>query len=70
MCVLYKKLTVIPGMKGTGRKSGLVILNPKLSNSGGVGVLFSKGFNPSSVEVDEIMCGHILKVKVHYENMK
>lgn len=49
---------------------GEVILSHKLSNSGGVGVLFKKGFSPCSLEVEEIMCGHILKVKVQYENVK
>lgn len=27
-------------------------------------------FSPCSFEVEEIMCGHILKVKVQYENVK
>lgn len=49
---------------------GEVILSHKNSNSGGVAVLFSKGFSPYSIEVEEVMCGHILKVKVQYENVK
>ena len=49
---------------------GEVILSHKLSNSGGVGVLFSKGFSPCSFDVEEIMCGHILKVTVQHENVK
>ena len=48
---------------------GEVILSHRLSNSGGVGVLFSKGFSPYSVEVEEVVCGYILKVKVQYENV-
>ncbi|XP_035857433.1 NACHT, LRR and PYD domains-containing protein 3-like [Sander lucioperca] len=48
---------------------GGVILSHKASNSGGVGVLFSKGFRPSSFSVEDIMCGHIIKIKVQYENL-
>ena len=48
---------------------GEVILSHKASNSGGVGVLFSKGFRPCSFSVEEIMCGHIIKIKVQYENV-
>lgn len=42
---------------------GQVFQSHKLSNSGGVGLLFLRGFTPCSVEVEEIICGHILKVK-------
>ena len=41
---------------------GEVILSHKLCNSGGVSVLFSKGRSPCSFQVEEIKCGHILKV--------
>lgn len=47
---------------------GEVILSHKVSNSAGVRVLFSKFFRPSSFDVEEIMCGHILKVIVQYKN--
>lgn len=49
---------------------GEVILSHEASNSGGVGVLFSKGFRLCSFEVEEIMSGHILKIKVQYEHTK
>ena len=49
---------------------GEVILSHKTSKSGGVAVLFSNSFTPFSFEVEEIMSGHISKVKVQYEQVK
>lgn len=42
----------------------------KSSNSGGVGVLLSRDFNPVSVDVEDIMAGHILKIKTEFERVK
>ena len=50
-------------MNMTGRRSGVIL-------SGGVAVLFSEGFTTVSFKVEEIMCDHILNVKVQYEHVK
>jgi len=49
---------------------GDVFLSHKTSNSCGVGVLFSKSFNPQAVECEEIIKGRLLKVRVIYENVQ
>ena len=49
--------------------AGEIILSHNVSNSGGVGMLFSKGFSPYSFDVEEIMCGYMLKVRVKYEDV-
>ena len=49
---------------------GEVFLSHKRSNSAGVGILFSRAFSPRSVEVQDIMSGHILRVNALYENVK
>lgn len=40
------------------------------SNSGGVEVMFSRDFNPVSVDVEDVMAGHILKIKAGFERVK
>lgn len=47
---------------------GQVFLSHKSFNSAGVGVLFNKAFNPHSVEVQDVLSGHILKVRAQFEN--
>ena len=49
---------------------GEVFLSHKQYNSAGVGILFSRAFSPRSVEVMDIMSGHILRVNALYENIK
>ncbi|TWW59346.1 Transposon TX1 uncharacterized 149 kDa protein ORF 2 [Takifugu flavidus] len=49
---------------------GQVFLSHKLSNSAGVGILFSPHFKPQSAELHHIMDGHVLMVKAVYENVK
>lgn len=39
-------------------------------NSGGVEVMFSRDFNPVSVDVEDVMAGHILKIKAGFERVK
>ncbi len=46
---------------------GQIVLSHKYSISGGVAVLFSKHFLPLSCEVDEIICGRFLKIKLTFE---
>ena len=50
--------------------NGQVYFSHKSSNSGGVGVLFSRDFNPVSVDVEDIMAGHILKINAEFERVK
>lgn len=49
---------------------GRVCLSHKLSNSAGVGVLFSRSFIPQSVELHHIIAGRLLMVKALYESVK
>lgn len=46
-----------------------IILSHNTSNSGGVGILFSRHFMPQSCEFEEIVKGRLLKVRVCYENV-
>lgn len=46
-----------------GDWSGQVYFSHKSNNSGGVAVLFSRDFNPVSVDVEDVMAGHSLKIK-------
>ena len=48
---------------------GTVVCSHKNSKSGGVAILFSKGFLPLSYEVEEVVEGRLLKVRVRYENI-
>lgn len=47
---------------------GLSILSHSTSMSGGVAILFSKSFIPTSFNVEEIIKGRLLKVNAFYEN--
>lgn len=49
---------------------GDVFLSHKTSNSCGVGILFSKSFNPQSVECEEVIKGRLLKIRAIYENVQ
>ncbi len=49
---------------------GQVFLSHKLSNSAGVGILFSRTFIPQSVEFHDVMAGHVLMVEALYEDVK
>lgn len=55
--------------EGAWRKewSRQLFLSHKLSNSAGVGILFSTAFNPQSVETIDILAGHALMVKTVFE---
>lgn len=48
---------------------GQIVLSHKSSVSGGVAVLFSKHILPLSCEVEEIIGGRLLKIKVKYEKV-
>ena len=48
---------------------GTVVCSHKNSKSGGVVILFSKGFLPLSYEVEEVVEGRLLKVRARYENI-
>ncbi|TWW53054.1 hypothetical protein D4764_0014920 [Takifugu flavidus] len=50
--------------------SGQVFHSHKLSNSAGVGILFSLHFKPRSVELHHSMDGHVLMEKAVYEKAK
>ncbi len=47
---------------------GLSILSHLSSTSGGVAILFSKGFIPCSYQVEEIIKGRLLKIMSQFEN--
>ncbi len=47
---------------------GLSILSHLSSTSGGVAILFSKGFIPCSYQVEEIIKGRLLKIRAQFEN--
>ncbi|KAJ4947763.1 hypothetical protein JOQ06_009796 [Pogonophryne albipinna] len=42
----------------------------KRSNSGGVAILFARGFTPFSCTVDEVIPGHLLKINAEFEKVK
>jgi len=48
---------------------GQIVLSHKSSISGGVAVLFSKHFLPLSCEVEEIISGRFVKIKVKFEKI-
>lgn len=50
--------------------NGQVYFSHKSSNSGGVGVSFSRDFNTVSLEVEDVMAGHILKISAEFERVK
>ncbi len=50
--------------------SGEAFFSHKSSNSGGVGVLFSRDFLPVSCSVDDIIPGHLLKLCAEFEKVK
>lgn len=47
---------------------GVSVLSHNTSVSGGVAILFSKAFNPTSYQVDEVVKGRLLKVRAIFEN--
>ncbi len=47
---------------------GMSILSHLSSTSGGVAILFSKGFIPCSYQVEEIIKGRLLKIRAQFEN--
>lgn len=49
---------------------GEIFLSHKSSNSGGVGILFSRDFTPISCDIDEIIEGRLLKIQAVFENVK
>lgn len=49
---------------------GEVFLSHKSSNSGGVGILFSRDFLPVSCAAEEIIEGRLLKIRAQFEKVK
>lgn len=49
--------------------SGTAVLSHNTSLSGGVAVLFAKSFSPHSYQVEEMIKGRMLKVRVSIENV-
>lgn len=48
--------------------NGVSVLSHNTSLSGGVAILFSKSFNPTSYQIDEVVKGRLLKVRAVFEN--
>jgi len=49
--------------------NGVAVLSHNTTVSGGVAVLFTKGFSPHSYQVEEVIKGRLLKVRASFENV-